>query len=89
MEARLQGDGEKDLGSSAKGAMGPTPARAVAALADLGLSTQEIARYFGVPLAEITSLQRAAAQGFEGRDDGAAVAGYPKFENPDPYDGLK
>jgi DNA-directed RNA polymerase specialized sigma24 family protein len=53
-----------------RGAMGPMPDRAVAVLADLGLSDEEIARYFNVAVSEITSLQHAS-----GRSSEAGAAG--------------
>lgn len=42
--------------------LGPWPGPSVAALADLGLSDEEIARYYGVPPARVRDVNRAAAE---------------------------
>jgi len=41
--------------------LGPWPGPSVAALADLGLSDEEIARYYGVPPARVRDVNRATA----------------------------
>lgn len=42
--------------------LGPWPGQSVAALADLGLSDEEIARYYGVPPARVRDVSRAASE---------------------------
>lgn len=42
--------------------LGPWPGQSVAALTDLGLSDEEIARYYGVPPARVRDVNRAAAE---------------------------
>ncbi len=42
--------------------LGPWPGPSIAALADLGLSDEEIARYYGVPPARVRDVNRAACE---------------------------